>query len=272
MAITVEEKADSRELTTGDGASAILRYTIRGTASDSEAKTALGSEAPSTYDGLVRKSRDVTPIFVDVGNPDGSIWEGVARYGRRVSEPETGESVFSFDTGGGTQHITQSRQTMGSYAPAGQSAPDTNEAIGVAGDNVEGVDIVVPVYNWTETHYLDDAYVTSGYRRALRNLTGKLNSAGFRGFAAGEVLFMGARGARRSDEDWEITFSFAASENRYGLSVGSITGIDKAGWDYLWVLYGSGEESQGELVPPPRAVYVERVYESGDFYRLGIGA
>jgi len=142
----------------------------------------------------------------------------------------------------------------------------------VVDGKVEGVDVVVPVYNWTETYYLDDAYVTSGYRRALRDLTGEVNSAGFRGFAAGEVLFRGARGARRSDEDWEITFSFAASENKYGQSVGSITGIEKGGWEYLWVFYDDQGESEGSVVPQPTAVYVERVYESGDFYRLGIGA
>ena len=74
----------------------------------------------------------------------------------------------------------------------------------------------------------------------------------------------------RSGSDWEITFSFSSSPNRYGLSVGSITGIEKGGWDYLWTRYMRGV-SEGQQLPQPKAVYVERVYPWGDFYRLGIG-
>ncbi|MFW6119177.1 MAG: hypothetical protein ACOC7S_02480 [Planctomycetota bacterium] len=68
MAITVEEKAESRESTTGDGASVELQHVIRGTASDLEAKAALGDAAPVLYDGLPRESRRGSPIFVDIGN------------------------------------------------------------------------------------------------------------------------------------------------------------------------------------------------------------
>ena len=275
MAVTVEEKPDSREITTGDNASAVLRYSIRGTADDGEAKAALGSEAPSTYDGLVRKSREVTPVFVDVSSPDKSIWEGVARYGRRVSQPETGESVYSFDTGGGTQHVTQSRETAHKYGAGGAAPTDFGGAIGVTGQgqdlSVQGIDVTVPMFNWTETHYLAGVYVTTGYKKALRDLTGTINSAGFRGFAAGEVLFRGARGSMRSGSDWEITFNFSSSLNRYGMQVGGITGIEKGAWDYLWVRYVRGV-SEGKQLPQPTAVYVERVYPRGDFYGLGIGA
>jgi hypothetical protein len=52
--------------------------------------------------------------------------------------------------------------------------------------------------------------------------------------------------------------------------VGSITGIAKSGWDYLWVRYADAED-QKVLVKQPIAVYVERVYESGNFAGLGIG-
>jgi hypothetical protein len=269
MTITVEEKAESRESTTGDSASVELQYVIRGTASDLEAKSALGDAAPVLYDGLPRESRRVSPIFVDIGNPEGSIWEGVARYGR-TPRPETGESEFSFDTGGGTQHITQSLSTVGAYAAPGEACPSFGGAIGVTRDSVEGVDITVPVYNWTETHYLDDAYVSSSYKASLFHLTGKVNQSSFRGFEPGEVLFLGASGSRRADEDWEITFRFAASPNRRGLTVGQITGIRKRGWEYLWVRYADAEDS-GVLVKRPVSAYVEQVYEYGNFSQLAIG-
>jgi len=55
---------------------------------------------------------------VDINNPDGCIWDGTVSYARET-RPEKGESVFSFDTGGGTQHITQSLSTVGKHAAPG---------------------------------------------------------------------------------------------------------------------------------------------------------
>ena len=55
-----------------------------------------------------------------------------------------------------------------------------------------------------------------------------------------------------------------------GLQVGDITGIDKKGWEYLWVRYADAED-QNVLVKRPIAAYVEQVYESGNFALLGIG-
>ncbi|HYD00135.1 MAG TPA: hypothetical protein VEB22_02830, partial [Phycisphaerales bacterium] len=113
---------------------------------------------------------------------------------------------------------------------------------------------------------------TSGYKGTLFALTGRTNSGGFRGFAAGEVLFLGASGSKRGDTgDWEITFRFAASPNATGLSVGTITGVAKKGWEYLWVRYADVQDATTKaIVKRPAAVYIERVYEAGNFGALGI--
>ncbi|MCS7168060.1 MAG: hypothetical protein RMI91_12010 [Gemmatales bacterium] len=81
---------------------------------------------------------------------------------------------------------------------------------------------------------------------------------------------MGASGSQRGQDDWEITFSFAASPNATGLTVGEITDIEKKGWEYLWVRYQDIED-ENVLVKQPAAVYVEQVYSHGDFALLGIG-
>jgi hypothetical protein len=174
------------------------------------------------------------------------------------------------DTGGGTQHITQSRATVSKHAPAGETAPDFKGAIGVTTDSVEGTDITIPIFNFAETHYVPTAAVTDGYKLALFSLTGKANDAAFRGFQAGEVLFLGASGSKRGKDDWEITFRFAASLNITGLGVGDIVGIDKKGWEYLWVRYADAED-ENVLVKQPIAAYVEQVYQEADFSGLGIG-
>ena len=136
----------------------------------------------------------------------------------------------------------------------------------------EWVDITVPVYSFSETHYLDAAVVTPAYKGTLFSLTGKVNSASFKGLAAGECLFLGASGSMRGAEDWEITYRFAGSPNRTGLVVGPISGISKKGWEYMWVRYADSEDAAAKaIVKKPVAVYIERVYEEGNFAALGIG-
>ncbi len=267
MAVEVVEKFESRMITTGTNPSVELRYVIRGTNDDVEARNALVAFSPATYDSwgsgwfyLPRESISVQPV-------GDLLWEGVVRYGPFTP---TNESTFAFDTGGGTQHITQSKQTVAKY-PAG-TAPDFKGAIGVTNDSVEGVDITVPVYQFSETHYLPDETVTPAYRLTLFQLTGRVNAGAFKGFNAGEVLFLGASGSRRGYGDWEITFRFAASPNVSNLTIGDITGIDKKGWEYLWVRYADSEDAAAKaLVKKPLAVYIERVYDNGDMSLLGIG-
>jgi len=48
--VTVEEKFESRLVTTGQNASAELRYVVRGTNDDVEARTALVNASPLVYD------------------------------------------------------------------------------------------------------------------------------------------------------------------------------------------------------------------------------
>lgn len=263
MSVTIDEKFDSRESTIGVRSPTVdLLYVVQGTDDDATVRATVEGAIPAIYAGLVFQDYHLAP-------QGGGVWEVSVRYGK-LEPKETGDSSFSFDTGGGTTHVTQSLQTVGRYAPAGRFAPDFKGAIGVTHDSVEGTDITVPVYSFTETHYLPIAAVTGSYKAALFLLTGRVNAAPFKGFAAGEVLFLGASGAQRGTEDWEITFRFAASPNATGLVIGDITGIDKRGWEYLWVRYADAEDEQ-VLVKQPIAVYVERVYDEGNFAGLGIG-
>jgi len=264
MPITVTEKWDSRPTTLGDQPSVDLSYVIDGTDDDVAAHAALLSTAPALYGGLILQTSHIERLAE-------YTWDGSVRYGL-TQTPQTGQSQFSFDTGGGTQHVTQGITNVHRYAPAGQTAPDFRGGIGVTPDHVEGVDITVPVYNFSETHYFDDSTVTGGYKATLFSLTGSVNNSGFKGFASGEVLFLGASGSKRGQEPWEIAFKFAASPNATGLTVGDITGIDKKGWEYLWVRYSDQEDSAAKmLVKRPIAAYVEQVYPYGNFSGLGIG-
>jgi hypothetical protein len=278
MAIDVKEVRASRE---GDDQSTELLYECLGTADETEAEVAVLAVAPAAYRGLSRGRIRRRPIFVDVASPARSRWEISVPYAAvQWERPETGDSVFSFETGGKTQHITQSLATVASYAPPGMTARNYQRAIGVSGTGedatVEGTDIVVPTMDFNELFYLPAAYVTPAYRKGLFWTTGKVNQAAFRTFDAGEVIFLGASGSRRgreSTDDWEVTFKFSASPNVTDEVIGEMTGIRKRGWEHLWVQYEKGEvEFVTELIPRPVAVYVEQVYKYGDFRLLGIGS
>lgn len=203
----------------------------------------------------------------------------------------------SFDTSGGTQHITQglpvgSGQTLDferRYPTSGASpAPNQSGAIGVDGDRVQGVDVVVPSLQWTETYDVPSSYVTDTYIRTLAKITGTVNSAPFRGFPPGEVLFVGSTGSQEWDSEkgdgpWQLSYKFIqnpnAGPNTSGqnptdtlpaLTIGSISGIAKEGHEYLWVKYEDTVDSQ-VLVKSPKAVYVNAVYRKESFTQLGIG-
>ena len=265
MPITVTEAwAGPDWEATESGRSITRSYIVSGTQDVAAANTAVVAAVPGTYETALLKAVRLTRI----GHAE---WAAEVTYNTR--EPrEVGDVKVSFDTTGGTQHVTQSLATTG-YHGSGtfDFTPDFKGAIGVTKNGVDGVDIVVPSLSRQETHYFAVADVDDTYINAIADLTGKVNNATFRGRAAGEVLFLGASGQNIDSEKAEITFRFGISPNVTGLTVGDITGIAKKGWEYLWVRYEDHvDESNEALVKRAVNVYVERVYNNGDFSVLGI--
>ena len=240
--------------------------------SDESAALAAARTSAKTVAGMALESIEV------VERVNGTTWKVKAAYAPSSGGESGGggeaEDPYStsFDTGGGTMHLNQS---YGTVTKAPNDAPDFGGAIGVDGDgNVAGVDVTMPVFNFEETHTLSGTVVTDSWKKKVAALTGTVNSGSFRGFAAGEVLFLGASGSKRSKKasaNWEITFRFAVSANRTRLRVGDINIDSKRGWDYLWVSYKTAVAGNGKsLVKKPSAAYVEKVYPDGDFGTLGI--
>lgn len=177
----------------------------------------------------------------------------------------------NFETSGGTRRVTQA--ISDERYPA--DAPDVKKAINMIGDNVDGVDIVVPIFEWSEEYEIPGIALTPSYVVAVAELTGKVNDGAFRGFAAGEVLFLGVSGTttlnpNQSDAasaaTTSLSYRFAASPNKENLDVGDIEVTEKKGWDFMWVRYEPevGTEA-GKILKTPKSVYVDKVYDDGDF-------
>jgi len=260
--ITIQELFDQRSEAVGVRPTAQIAYVAIATAGEDEQQILdyASLAIPIDYNGLRR-----TTIAIDERS-NNTTWRLVATF-------EFYESTYSFDTGGGTQHITNSITTRNRYAPTGETAPDFKGAIGYDGQNVAGVDIQVPVYNFSETHYFEDIQITPAYKATLFNLTGSVNNGVFRGFQVGEVLFLGASGTKRGNERWELQYRFASLPNKTDFQVGDIQVAIKYGWDYMWVLYDTDVDSTAKsLIKKPAAVYIEQVYPGKSFALLGIGS
>lgn len=260
------------------------------------------------------KGRDLAPLYYDghrrvslTPRPVGGGWyeieavysnAGVDAYEGRGIVNEDGVRMIpaglSMDTTGGKETVTVAWQGEAAapvatgYASGGLVPPNSNGAINVSGDRVNGVDITVPSLSWTETWLVPAWYLLAGsepteprkdhepgvanvsqpYADVLHNMGGKVNEDRFRIFAPGEVLFLGARfDVNCASTMVPVAYSFAASRNRSEFKVGDINVLKKDGMDYLWIVY-SDEVDQSFPVKKPLYVYVDQVYPRTKFLDL----
>ncbi|MCE9618424.1 MAG: hypothetical protein K8R92_00760 [Planctomycetes bacterium] len=181
------------------------------------------------------------------------------------------DPTWEFDTGGGNETMFVSLQTKQKIMATGISgtAPDFKSAINVTDSGAQGVSRVVSTYAWSDTRYYDPADVDTTFKNKLFQCTGKVNDATWNGYAAGEALFLGARGASPNGGWCPITYRFLASANLVSGSIGPFSGINKDGWDYLWFLYDETEDATAKrVIKRPVSCYVELVYERKSFNTL----
>lgn len=288
MALTWVEDGESRAATIvrrGRNATSsyVKSYKVFGTKNDVELHAEINAQISGgnygwQYPGVADAQLWAEQYSVEYLGDD--AWQVQITYEKKGAEPQQPDPMKrarSFDTTGGTMHITQAEYET----PYPGGAPFQYNAIGVDDNGVNGVDIVVPQLQWQETYDVPTAYVSNVYIRTLATVTGTTNNANFRGLAAGEVLFMGCSGSQEWDSQkgngpWSLTYRFVASPNAGSdgsvpaITIGNITGIRKKGHEYLWVRYESDVNSNS-LIKKPKAVYVNRVYRESNFALLGIG-
>lgn len=189
--------------------------------------------------------------------------EGYAQYLVTIpygpKQKANGSYSFTFDTTGATVTVKAAKEHIASY-PAGDPADPHKGAIGVtANGDVEGTEIVIPALKFTVNFRHPQGVITLAQARHLARQTGKTNTDEFLGFAAGELLFLGASGGDGTETEAEVAYQFAASENVSDLSFGEISGVTKKGHHYAWIEFKDAA-SDGQASTQPRRVHVERVY------------
>ncbi len=269
MPISVEQMESGPVLTVGgNNESAELRYVIQGSYTDTAVYAVIAALAPTTYTSPAT-GRVLYRQHFQLSHEEVGIWRVTVPYG--PTEPkESGDAPdFSFDISTDSVRITQAIETISRYpAAGGGAAPDLKGAIGWNGEEAEGVDIIIPKCTLSYKVIVDDADMTDAFKRDLSKLVGKTNDATWKDYDEDELLLTGISGRYRyKEQDWELNFSIAVSEGKTGLTIGALTGINKPGWAYLDVKYKKSVSGANKILEP-EFVYIQRVYDQGDFDTL----
>lgn len=246
-----------------------LTFMAKGSDDDEAILDAIAAYAPAEiFDNLLRNGE---PDLEEVGY---KLWEAVYAYGAAEEEITGADGPeFSFETGGGTIRVKRSLETIAKYKRTGdtQPIPDWKGAINIVGNRVEGIDIPAGQMMFAETHSPPIGFVTNAYKAACADLHGCMNTSTFRGWARGEVLYLGASGRARG-QNWHISHLFARSPNLTIPASGDLPEVEKLGWDYMDVIYyDHADVDAGIIIQRPLYVKIERVHRFGDFSVLGIG-
>ena len=209
------------------------------------------------------------------------IVELTVEYEKPVKAQSSGgdaEATYTLEFTSESDHVDVAL-TQINYMAAGEQPPaGEDKLINFDGKDVNGVEIDAPVTELTEEHTFTEAEFSPAYRVALSDYVKRSNSAVWRGYAIGSVLFDGASATKRQ-KTWYVSFRFRirsglvnkelAIINKSGIA--NTVRINKEGWEYLWVTMSRAPNGATKLQTCPSGYHVAQVYNYLDFSALGIG-
>lgn len=197
-------------------------------------------------------------------------WQFDASY---ANVPNRGGYTISIDTTGGVVKQTEAFAQTAYNAP-GFTAIDYGTSVDVQDGKPQGVDRIIPALKLDITARIHWDLLSGPiqYAKTIATATGSTNLSEFLTFARGELLFAGATGDIITERDPTLTFTFIASSNLADFSIGPISGITKAGHDYVWVSYLTEKDTTSNRKRQvARAAYVSRIYTETEFSNFNIG-
>lgn len=275
MSIELKRTADGTE--SRDASNNVSEYEIKylcfGAKTKDEALNAVYAAVPKTYGNLAYAGCKFD------GWEDGVI-EVTAKYsasnnatGTLSGDQET-EPTLSFDCSTGSAHIIKSRAQK-KYPSTAKDAGGYIGWNGKPGKECEfaGVDKLTPVMRESYTRTIKRSLLTTQFKRNIIKLAGKVNDGKFKGWDAGEVLFLGASysGADSNREKITVTYNFAIQENEADAKISEGISVPRKGWEYIWSDSKTMTVSEtGEIYIAILGIYVDEIYEEKDFGSLGL--
>ena len=287
MSITVKQAWTGVDLSLEQGSgsnsnsTATVTYIVEGTDDDITACTSAYEFAPDEFSEIPKKSASVAERLTD------TAWKIEVNYGSESksssgdSGDESDEATMNFDCSAGTKHMTQAIEQTCVYAGSGESKDSTDEASAVpigwngkdgSESEAAGVDVSIGELRETYTKTMSKSKVTgTSWKRKVAELVGKVNSGSFKGWSAGEVMFLGCSysAPSKGSKKVAVSFHFAIRLNESkatvaGQNVGSVKGFE-----YLWALTDD-EVKDGERKRKVKKIYKAVVCETDGFGGLGI--
>lgn len=249
-----------------------IQYLVFEAADEDAALKAVLDNAPQEYETLPLDSIEIDAREKDDVYRVNAIYKQEdAGSGSSSDDDDDNEATVSFDCGGGTKHLNYSISQRKAHGDK-----DAGGAIGwngKCGDDCEisGVDIPTAQLRETYTKTMRLSSLSTSYKRNVASMVGKVNSGSFKGWSAGEVMFLGmsySAPAKRSTRV-TVTFNFAIQPNESGVKIGGKNVGNKKGFEYVWAISkttASGSTPKVEV----EGVYVDQVCEYASFSGLGL--
>ncbi|PVY38595.1 hypothetical protein [Victivallis vadensis] len=287
MSITVKQAWTGVDLSLEQGSgsnsnsTATVTYIVEGTEDDITACTSAYEFAPDEFSEIPKKSASVAERLTE------NAWKIEVNYGSesKSSSGESGseddEATMNFDCSAGTKHMTQAIEQTCVYAGSGESKDSSDEASAVpigwngkdgSESEAAGVDVSIGELRETYTKTMSKSKVTgTSWKRKVAELVGKVNSGSFKGWNAGEVMFLGCSysAPSKGSKKVSVSFHFAIRLNESKATVAGQNIGSKKGFEYLWALTDD-EVRDGERKRKVRKIYKAVVCETDGFGGLGI--
>ena len=287
MSITVKQAWTGVDLSLEQGSgsnsnsTATVTYIVEGTEDDITACTSAYEFAPDEFSEIPKKSASVVERLTE------NAWKIEVNYGSESksssgdSGSEDDEATMNFDCSAGTKHMTQAIEQTCVYAGSGESKDSSDEASAVpigwngkdgSESEAAGVDVSIGELRETYTKTMSKSKVTgTSWKRKVAELVGKVNSGSFKGWNAGEVMFLGCSysAPSKGSKKVSVSFHFAIRLNESKATVAGQNIGSKKGFEYLWALTDD-EVRDGERKRKVRKIYKAVVCETDGFGGLGI--
>ena len=249
-----------------------IRYIVFEAADEDTALTAVLGVAAKELNDLPLDSIEIDERCGDQTFKINALYktEDISSSGGGDDDDDDEDPTISFDCGGGSKHLLYSlaqKKVFGDKDPGGAIGWN-----GKTGDDCEitGVDIPTAQLRETYTVQMRVSKLSTSYKKKVAALVGKVNSGTFKGWSAGEVMFLGMSYSTpaKKAKKVTVTFNFAIQPNESKVKVGGKS-ISKKGFEYVWAI-SKTVANNGTPKMQVEGIYVDQVCEYASFSSLGL--